>query len=133
MSSFPILFRRLPEALRTELAGKSSTYFCVALALIEGRAGEDLFEDQRTEDPTIRALIDRIEVTEKPALSEREAELTFYLHNGKSYTHTVHHPLGDPRKPLNDEQIEEKARSLLKLRFPEDRTDAILSNSKHSK
>jgi 2-methylcitrate dehydratase PrpD len=115
---------------RTGLAGKFSTYFCVALALVEGRAGEDLFEDQRTEDPAIRALMDRVEVIEVPALSERQAELTFHLRNGKSYNHPVRHPLGDPGNPLDDKQIEEKARSLLVLRFSKDRTDAILQQLK---
>jgi len=36
---------------RTGLAGKFSTYYCAALAMAEGVAGEDMFTDRKVLDP----------------------------------------------------------------------------------
>src|SRR4030042_531652 len=41
---------------KTGLAGKFSTYYCAALALAEGAAGEDMFTDRRGLDPKMVAL-----------------------------------------------------------------------------
>jgi len=114
------------EDPQTGLEAKFSTYYCVALALIEGRAGEDLFRDENTLDPAIRGLMKKVHVEEKPGLSDREAELTIQLRNGKSLTHRVYFPLGDPENPLTDQQLEEKTRNLLAPVFPKERIDLVL-------
>jgi len=68
----------------------------------------------------------KVHVEEKPGLSDREAELTIQLRNGKSLTHRVYFPLGDPENPLTDQQLEEKTRNLLAPVFPKERIDLVL-------
>ena len=114
------------EDPRTGLEAKFSTYYCVALALIEGVAGEDLFRDEDTLDPAIRGLMKKVHIEETPGFSDREAELTIQLRNGKTLRHRVYFPLGDPENPLTDQQLEEKTRNLLAPVFPKERIDLIL-------
>ena len=114
------------EDPQTGLEAKFSTYYCVALALIQGRAGEDLFRDENTLDPAIRGLMKRVHIEEKLGLRDREAELTIQLRNGKILRHRVYYPLGDPGNPLTDQQVEEKTRNLLAPIFSRERIGVIL-------
>jgi 2-methylcitrate dehydratase PrpD len=97
---------------QTGLEGKFSTPYCIAIALIEGKAGEDLFQDMMTRNPSIKAVMKKIRVEEKKELSDKQAEITVRFRNGKSLKYKVEHPLGDPRNPLSDQALEEKARIL---------------------
>lgn len=108
------------------LEGKFSTSYCASLALIDGRAGEDLFRDEKTRDPAIRGIMERVKIEEKPELSDKEAEVTIWLHDGRTMKHKVDYPLGDPQNPLTDKQLEGKARSLLKSVFEKEIVEAVL-------
>jgi 2-methylcitrate dehydratase PrpD len=111
---------------QTGLEGKFSTPYCVSLALIEGSAGEDLFRDEALKDQAIRDVMRRVKVEEKPELSNKEAEITVWLRDGKSIKHKVDYPLGDPENPLPDQKLDEKARGLLQSIFEKERVEAIL-------
>lgn len=111
---------------QTGLEGKFSTYYCVSIALKEGKAGEDLFRDEKMRDPGIRDIMRKVQIEEKLDFSDKEAEVTLQLRNGKTLTHRVYCPLGDPENPLTDQKLEEKTRSLLASILIKERTDAIL-------
>ena len=111
---------------QTGLEGKFSTPYCIAIALIEGRAGEDLFQDMMTRNPSIKAVMKKVRVEERKELNEKQAEITIRLRNGKSLKHKVEHPLGDPKNPLSDHALEEKARILLRPILPGEKVEALL-------
>jgi 2-methylcitrate dehydratase PrpD len=113
---------------QTGLEGKFSTPYCIAVALMEGRAGEDLFQDELARNPSITSLLKRIHVEEKWQLSDKQAEIKIQLHDGRMLNHKVEHPPGDSERPLTDQDLEDKARSLLGSIFSKKRSDAILQN-----
>jgi 2-methylcitrate dehydratase PrpD len=111
---------------QTGLEGKFSTPYCIAIALIEGKAGEDLFQDMMTRNPSIKAVMRKVRVEERKEFKEEQAEITIRLRNGKSLKHKVEHPLGDPKNPLSDQALEEKARILLRSVLSKERVDSLL-------
>src|SRR4030065_2568328 len=52
---------------KTGLAGKFSTYYCAALALAEGAAGENMFTDRRGRDPQMVGLPEKTKRPRGPA------------------------------------------------------------------
>ncbi|HPQ45589.1 MAG TPA: MmgE/PrpD family protein [Syntrophales bacterium] len=115
----------------TGLEGKFSTSFCAALALADGKAGEELFTDKKVTDPLIRAFMKRVEVKRDTMLSDAEAVLKFRFRDGVEIIVRISGPLGDPDHPLTDEQLEEKFKSLLSPHFDATRIDRILDRLWH--
>ena len=111
---------------QTGLEGKFSTPYCLAIGLLEGRAGEDLFRDEGMKNPAVRRLMEKIRVEEKKGLKENQAEITIRLRDGRTLEGRVDHPLGDPENPLANRDLEEKARSLLAPVFTKKRVDALI-------
>ena len=97
---------------QAELARKFSTYFCAALALVEGKAGESAFHDDVALKPQIRELIERVHIQVDPQLGADQAEVVITLNAGQSFHQMVDYPLGDPRKPLSDSLVESKFRDV---------------------
>jgi 2-methylcitrate dehydratase PrpD len=121
----------VPEPLKTGLEGKFSTSFCAALALKEGRAGEDQFTDLKVGEPSIRSLMERITVKKNEALSDAEAVVTLRFRDGREAVERINGPLGDPDHPLTDRQVEDKFKSLLNPLFETKRIDQILDRLWH--
>ena len=97
---------------KTGLAGKFSTYYCAALALAEGVAGEDMFTDKKVLDPKMIALRKKVKAGVVPRYKDTEAKVTIATKGGKKYSAYVDTPKGDPRNPPTDEDLENKFRSL---------------------
>ncbi|NWF54982.1 MAG: MmgE/PrpD family protein [Syntrophaceae bacterium] len=97
---------------KTALAGKFSVYYCAALALAEGVAGEDMFTDRKVLDPRMVALRKKVKARGVPGYKDTEAKVTVTTKEGKTYSIHVDIPKGDPRNPPNDKEMEEKFRSL---------------------
>jgi 2-methylcitrate dehydratase PrpD len=111
---------------QTGLAAKFSVTFCAALALLEGKAGESLFQDAATRNPQLLDMMCRVEVEEIPGLKDSEARVTITLRNGQRLEQHVQHPLGSPAHPLSDDQVEEKARDLLAIAFDREKAGIII-------
>ena len=97
---------------KTGLAGKFSAYYCAALALTEGAAGEDLFTDKKVLDPKMVALRKKVKARVVPGLKDTEAKVSITTKDGKKYSAHVEIPKGDPRNPPTDRELEDKFRSL---------------------
>jgi 2-methylcitrate dehydratase PrpD len=110
---------------RTALEAKFSTPYCAAIALIEGKAGEDLFVDSLTQNWAIQGFMKKVQL-EKSPLGEKEAQITVRLQDGTTLRHKVDHPLGDPQNPVSDRELREKAMTFLKPIFKEKGATAIL-------
>jgi 2-methylcitrate dehydratase PrpD len=111
---------------RDGLEGKFSTYYCAAIALIEGKAGEDLFNSEKTKDPTIREVMRLVSIEENQALSDHEADVLIKLGDGRSLHHNVTSPKGSPDHPLTNDDVEDKFRNIIKPIFAQKSADHIL-------
>jgi len=111
---------------KTALAGKFSTYYCAALALAEGAAGEDLFTDKKVLDPKLVALRKKVKAKVVPRYKDTEAKVSITTKAGKRYTAFVNAPKGDPRNPPTDRELEEKFRTLAAFVLPQAKIDRLV-------
>ncbi len=111
---------------KTGLAGKFSTYYCAALALAEGEAGENMFTDKKVQDPQMVALRKKVKAKVVPGYKDTEAKVTITAKGGGKYSAYVDTPKGDPRNPPTDKELESKFRSLAPSVLPKPRVDRLV-------
>ena len=111
---------------RTGLSGKFSTYYCAALALAEGVAGEDMFTDRKVLDPKMVALRKKVKARVVPRFKNTEARVTITTRAGKKYSAYVDRPKGDPRNPPTDRELEDKFRSLAAFVLPQRKIESLV-------
>jgi 2-methylcitrate dehydratase PrpD len=116
----PIVTRRHPEK---GLEGKFSYQHGMSVALVFGNAYPQQFTDAKVNDPVIKGLRDRIDVTEDRSLPRRTAVVTMTLEDGRSHTVRTDHSAGTPGNPMTDDQIEAKFRTLVGDVLPEENVD----------
>ncbi len=102
---------------RTRETADHSFPFCVAVALLDGTVTLKSFEEERLTDPPLRGLMDKVRVVELEELrgwypQAMPTRITVRTASGKEYVKQVDFPLGHPRNPMSDREIEEKFRSL---------------------
>jgi len=111
----------------TGLEGKFSFYHAMAVALIDGTAYPEQFTDSRVQDPVVSALRDCIMATPDSSLAEDQSVVTLTMHDGRSYTETIHHATGSPENPMTDEKVNEKFRVLANEIHPMHQTKRLLN------
>jgi len=111
---------------KTALAGKFSVYYCAALALAEGVAGEDKFTDRKVVDPRLVALRKKVKARAVPGYKDTEAKVTVTTKGGKTYSIYVDTPKGDPRNPPADRELEEKFRTLAPVALSKSKIDRLV-------
>ena len=111
---------------RTGLSGKFSTYYCAALALAEGVAGEDMFTDRKVLDPKMVALRKKVKARVVPRFKDTEARVMITTKAGKKYSAYVDRPKGDPRNPPTDRELEDKFRSLAAFVLPQRKIESLV-------
>lgn len=99
-------------------AAKMSTPYCVADALVFGRAHVLSYSEASLFDPRLRKLLPLVQVTEDEALTQkspgmRSARITLDMADGRTYSHTVDHPKGEPENPMSEEELWWKMETLL--------------------
>ena len=109
---------------------KFSLPFCVALALSRGRVGLAEFTPASLADPELRALADRVALSEDPACNRAfparwQAAVTVGLATGRRETVRVEAPRGSPENPASDGELREKFDGLCEGRIPPARRDAL--------
>lgn len=112
---------------RTGLAGKFSVYYCAALALAEGVAGEDEFTDRKVQDPKMVALRRKVKARIVRGLKDTESRVSIVTRDGKKYMQFVDRPKGDPRNPPTDDDLEAKFRSLAGFVLPRRKAEALVA------
>lgn len=110
----------------TGLAGKFSVYYCAALALAEGVAGEDMFTEKRVQDPKMVALRKKVKAKVVPRFKETEARVTVVMKDGKKYSLFIDCPKGDPGNPPTDQDLEYKFRTLAQMVLPNRKVDSLV-------
>jgi 2-methylcitrate dehydratase PrpD len=102
---------------------KFSYFHAIAVALVDGAALPEQFNDEKAKDPVIHAIRDKITVSEDASLPRRSALVTMTLTDGTTYTERVDHPTGTAENPLSDAVVEEKFRRLAGTVLPADRVE----------
>src|SRR5215467_2826503 len=98
-------YRRHPK---DEMEGHVSLYHWVAAALARGKAGIAEGTDQAISDPAIRALRDRVDVTNDPVVPHDGADVTVRLTNGASVERRVRACIGSRGRPMTNAELERK-------------------------
>ena len=102
---------------RTRETADHSFPYCVAVALLDGTVTLKSFDEQRLADPAVHALMAKIRVVEQAEFTgwypqAMPTRITVRTASGKEYVKQVDFPLGHPRNPMSDREVEEKFRSL---------------------
>ena len=110
---------RDPEKWRpqTRETADHSFPYCVAIALLGGKVTLHSFEAKRLADPVVHELIQKVRVVQLPEFAGLYPEamptrIRVRTKAGHSYVQRVDHPLGHPRHPMSDREIETKFRRL---------------------
>ncbi|MFE6168593.1 MmgE/PrpD family protein [Viridibacillus arvi] len=101
----------------TIYAAKFSIQFCAALALITGSGGYHAFTEQILHDPTIRAIVEKIEVQVDEKVDaaypkEWGTNVSIHFNDGSIYKAKTSYPVGDPENPVSTDALVEKFMTL---------------------
>ena len=94
------------------LEGKFSIYHAVAIAIVEGAAGERQFSERAVQDPTIVALRSRVLPVVDPAIKPEQVEMSITLKDGRHLDKSIQHAIGSLEAPMMDSDLESKFTSL---------------------
>ncbi|MPZ45591.1 MAG: MmgE/PrpD family protein [Betaproteobacteria bacterium] len=116
---------------RTREAADHSLPYVIASALLHGRFDDSAFEPERLRDPRMHALMDRITIREDRELTSRFPEqlacrIGVLLRNGETRIAQTDYPLGHPRNPMSDADVEHKFRRHARRWLPEKRIEGAL-------
>lgn len=124
---------RDPEKWRpsTRETADHSLPYCVAAALLDGTVTVESFEPKRLSDPKLRGLMQKVRVVEQDEFigwypKAMPTRVTVRTASGNEYVKQVDYPLGHPRHPLSDREIEEKFRSLAAGLFARARAGQVI-------
>ena len=90
------------------LEGKFSVYHSVAVAMIEGAAGERQYSDRAVRDARTIALRDRVNATIDPAIKPEQVDMVVKLKDGRTLHKFIAHAIGSVEVPMSDKQLEAK-------------------------
>jgi 2-methylcitrate dehydratase PrpD len=105
----PLLLQRTdrPE-VATGREAQVSLQHATAAALVLGKAGLGQFTDACVNDPAIKAMRRRIEVSSDPGISTIAIEVDFFTVDGRKHHASTQAARGSSANPLKDAEIEEK-------------------------
>lgn len=111
---------------QTGLEGKFSIYHSVAIALIQGAAGERQYSDQAVQDPAVLALRSKVVATVDPEIKPQQVDMTLVLNDGRQLHQYIQHAIGSVEVPMTDEQLAAKFSDLAKGILPRQQTQALM-------
>lgn len=99
-------------------SAKMSTPFGVAIALLYGNAGMEMYTPSYIEDKAVKVMMSKISIYEEAEMSalvpdKRVASIEVLLHDGNVLEYRVDYPLGEPENPISLDAIFSKFDSLL--------------------
>ena len=122
---------------RTPYQAKFSMAYCVAVALLEGRAGleqfsADRFDTNGVQPPALASLLERTRVQVADDLTAKypaawPARVTVKLRDGTRLCDTSDYPRGNPENPIERQELEAKFVGLVGSRFGSDFADRALT------
>jgi 2-methylcitrate dehydratase len=108
-----------------ETADHSLPYL-LAVGLVDGFIDTNSCAPARVSDPSLRPLMNRIRIVERPEYTQRfpaefNVEFTVRLSNGETVVRRTSYPHGHPRNPASDAELTEKFERLTSTRGEADR------------
>lgn len=98
---------------RTGLESKFSVYHACAVGLVFGRAGEPEFSDDAVADPRVLDLRERVCAIADRGIDEASVDVTIATKDGKTHRLFVEHAIGSLERPMTDDDLARKFRSLV--------------------
>lgn len=111
---------------KTGLEGKFSVYHTVAVAIIQGAAGEKQFSDAVVRDPEVVALRRRVTTQVDPAMPPEKVDMTIKLKDGRVLTKHIEHAIGSVENPMTDQMLETKFADLADGVLPRDQVRKLM-------
>jgi 2-methylcitrate dehydratase PrpD len=108
------------------LEGKFSIYHAVAVALIEGAAGEKQFSDRAVHDPAIVAMRSHVAPAVDPAVKPEQVDMTVELKDGRRFTKHIEKAIGSVEVPMSDKALEAKFADLAEGILPPAQTRRLM-------
>lgn len=98
---------------RNKETADHSLPYVIAAALVDGAVTPAAFTQERIMDPVIRAQLPKVKVVADPEIEKvfpalQRVVVTVATTDGREFTKQLDYPLGDPRNPLSDNDIERK-------------------------
>jgi 2-methylcitrate dehydratase PrpD len=102
--------------IRQGLDSKYSIYHSAAVGLVRGKAGLQEYTDAAANDPLIKRIRDRVTAIGDASITEDQSDIEVELENGQLLHRFIECSLGNVRRPLSDQQLEEKFRDQARVR-----------------
>lgn len=116
VNTYPVAFRLTGkrEENASELGAKFSIPTSLALALLHGNAGVDVYSRECVEEPAVARLAERIHVEvdewrDACYPAKRGSQVTVITRGG-TYSREIEIPKGDPENPFTPDELKEKYR-----------------------
>jgi 2-methylcitrate dehydratase PrpD len=130
--------QNMPNALihhrpRNELQAKFSMEFCMAILLLEGRAGLAEFTDEMVLRPDVQAMIEKVEFVvddeaERAGYHKMTTLIDIELTDGRKISGRADFGKGSPANPMSYEEVAEKFRECAEFaRFPTERAVSVVA------
>jgi 2-methylcitrate dehydratase len=98
---------------KTRETADHSLPYLLSIGLIDGAVSAESFSEKRIRDPAVRALMQRIRVSENKAYTAEfpgklVTQIEVTARSGERVTETASYPKGHARNPMSDEDVEAK-------------------------
>lgn len=113
------------------LEGKFSIYHAVAIAIIDGAAGEKQFSDAKVRDPKTIELRDKVNAIVDPNIKPEQVDMTITLKDGRKLHKYIEHAIGSTQVPMTDQQLETKFSDLADGILTQQQTRALIDKCWH--
>jgi 2-methylcitrate dehydratase len=124
---------RDPEKWRphTRETADHSFPYCVTVALLDGKVTLRSFEAKCLNDPLLHELMQKVRVVPQPEFVGRYPQamptrITVRTKAGKEFVKQVDYPMGHPKNPMSDHEVEEKFGRLAAGRLDRARTKKVI-------
>ena len=99
----------------TGLEGKFSIYHAVAVAIVQGAAGEKEFSDQAVNDSITVGLRDKVVPIVDTTIKPEQVDLTITLNDGRKLHKYIEHAIGSVEVPMTTAQLKTKFADLFNV------------------
>lgn len=105
--------------------------YCVAVAAYDRKLFWEQFTPERQADPKVQELKGRVRAVADPELSKGElvdaAIVEVVTGAGQRFTEQVTYPIGHPRNPMSQQQVEQKFRELSSRAIPREQAQQLMA------
>ena len=114
-------------------SAQMNLYYSAAVFVLEGDAFIDQFNETKINDQNILNYIKKIQIEEDPDLDaegpgkRHSVRVKVFLKTGNYYEQRVDYPLGNPRNPMTQSDLEAKFRKLAGKVFSKKKIDQLMT------